>query len=836
MSFHRNGSAHAWAQSLGLIEGPFFSHRTSADESVHFVLLNGGQGSFALSVSSVEDLDIDQVASWVWSADLPHHIQVSPDHVTLSRWDDPTSTRKFSRISVENRLETLYSYLLLDRVKSRFDIVEHCVDLLKRIRSHVYERGLPDQASMHIFLYIIAMALSGTEDSYRNPDVLLEDFALDANYVDAFRALGQHEALALLAQFRSSEASLRLLKLVPELLVRHAAGTVFQEAHFEFLRSNPVDLFGLAGAAQVRIDTRGGTHFTPPGLARAVIEQAFKEVDLGRPSLTILDPACGAGAFLQEVVRFLHRTNYRGEINLIGYDASPIAISMARFAVNEAKKDWADGRIQGMAIDVRDSLAAEHSWPLADIVLMNPPFISWGNLNREQRERVRSVLGKWHTGQPDYCMAFIERALTSVGDQGVVGTLLPASILSIGSSLKWRRHLLDVATPTFLGILGDHGIFRYAVVEVGVAVFSRTARAEGDSHAVTSLWSSEKREASGEALRNLRKWSKGLSSSLSSRTSSSRVAHLWRITGVTVGKLKRAADWRPRPNLLENILSKIEDTFDTTVKDVFHVREGIRAGLRKAFILSPKDIESLGSNKRRYFRPVVEGRNIKNGHIEPGGFIFYPTTSDLEPIADEETLRRTLPIYYEAFLEPHKSVLKTRAGLGQRNWWMLNRPRSYFTELQPKLVSAFFGKAGSFAFDVDGAYVVVQGFVWVPASGLTREISKLEKSLRDQYVHQILHGYVALLNSKPFSLLLAEFCPHVAGGQYNLSKRFIDHVPLPNLAQLGLESQDGGSEVESLAEFGRMMQAGNEVTQDRLTELAAQVFRVPVELWPVSNA
>ena len=147
-----------------------------------------------------------------------------------------------------------------------------------------------------------------------------------------------------------------------------------------------------------------------------------------------------------------------------------------------------------------------------------------------------------------------------------------------------------------------------------------------------------------------------------------------------------------------------------------------------------------------------------------------------------------------------------------------------------------FGKAGSFAFDVDGAYVVVQGFVWVPASGLTREISKLEKSLRDQYVHQILHGYVALLNSKPFSLLLAEFCPHVAGGQYNLSKRFIDHVPLPNLAQLGLESQDGGSEVESLAEFGRMMQAGNEVTQDRLTELAAQVFRVPVELWPVSNA
>ena len=48
-----------------------------------------------------------------------------------------------------------------------------------------------------------------------------------------------------------------------------------------------------------RAVTRGGTHFTPAALARTVVEQTLSEVEglAKRKRLTILDLACGSGAF-----------------------------------------------------------------------------------------------------------------------------------------------------------------------------------------------------------------------------------------------------------------------------------------------------------------------------------------------------------------------------------------------------------------------------------------------------------------------------------------------------------------------------------------------------------
>lgn len=205
---------------------------------------------------------------------------------------------------------------------------------------------------------------------------MLTDYAIDVNFAEAFRSLGENKLTALIEQFRSPSATSRKLETIPQLLVRHAGGTVFQEAHFEFIRGKPTDLFSLPGAAEVKIDTRGGTHFTPPGLARAMVEQALGELHLDE-EITVFDPACGAGAFLHEVLRFLERNEFRGRVYLIGYDLSPNAVAMARFALDQARKDWSEGQIEDIDIQVRDSLSDDCKFPQAHAILMNPPFISW---------------------------------------------------------------------------------------------------------------------------------------------------------------------------------------------------------------------------------------------------------------------------------------------------------------------------------------------------------------------------------------------------------------------------------------------------------------------------
>lgn len=823
--------AEKWASSLGLIDAPLFRETAGAVEH-HSVLLNGGRGSFALSVSEESEIDDDIAASWIWSADLPHHVVVDENHVTLSRWDDPTSTRRFSRNSVERRLEPFYKFLRLDQVRSRFDIVEHSIDVFRRIRSRTHELEIDDEASIHVFLLVLALMLDGQEETFELEKVV-SSYALNPYYLDVYRGFDIDTLQSLVAQFRSPEETSRELEVVPQLLVRHASGTVFQEAHFEFVRGDQTNLFGLPGSATVKIDTRGGTHFTPPGLARSIVEQALGEIETD--DITVLDPSCGAGAFLHEVLRFLKRRGYTGNVTLFGYDISPNAVAMARFALVQAQKDWPEGKIKGIHVESRDSLDDSFTWPDADVILMNPPFISWGGMSKMQREQVRSILAQGYTGRPDYSMAFIQKALDSIKSEGIVGTLMPSSILSSGASLRWRERILDQAVPEYLAMLGDHTLFRHAIVEAAYAIFAK--REEKPEDRIVALWTSEKRGTAGEALRNLRKFASKEPQKPGITTPALQSDQEWRISVLDADRLRYTPDWRPRPNRLENILNEIEKAFETTVGDLFHVREGVRAGMRKAFVISAEDYACLPSREHPYFRPVAETRNIQNGRILLRDYIFYPNTAGLERIQDETSLQRLLPKYYERFLLANREELAERAGLRGRDWWVLNWHRSWLEQPEPKLVSSYFGDVGRFAWDEAGNYVVVQGFGWLARAPIQQELNFLPEGIQDEYQATVFDAYLALLNSSLFSSLLAEFCPHVAGGQYNLSKRFVDRIPMPNLATFGLESSSLGSTIKALAEEGEKIRLSglDSIYQPFVDRLVAEVYHVPFEAWPETN-
>ena len=83
------GTAGRWAEAFGLAEAPLFEEGEVSAPDRHRVLLDGGQGSFALSE---EDEDADaQGADWAWSSNLPHHVSVHSDRVVVTRWEAPGS-------------------------------------------------------------------------------------------------------------------------------------------------------------------------------------------------------------------------------------------------------------------------------------------------------------------------------------------------------------------------------------------------------------------------------------------------------------------------------------------------------------------------------------------------------------------------------------------------------------------------------------------------------------------------------------------------------------------------------------------------------------------------
>jgi len=494
------GAAEAWAEALGLAPAPLFGADDREVVGTHVVLLDGGSGSIAMSSCNDEIWHETTPAAWAWSSDIPHHLTITDTKVAVTRWDMPRQPSVYDRSSVERGFERFYAFLINDRLRSNKTVVEHLLNLFRRLRSLSHASGLADSRATDVFGAILAEMIA-PEEAKDHP----QNFGLKADAFELTAQLDSRGVAATLEEFGCASGSLAALKLYPGLAVRHAAGQLFQEAHFELLRApSSADLFGLIGMPETAVVTRGGTYFTPPPLARTVVEQAIDAAPelLNQAELTICDPACGSGAFLHETLRALRRSGYDGLVRLIGQDQSASAVSMAEFVLRTSLRDWSPAGGVALTLETGDSLG-ELGIPEADVVLMNPPFISFGSQSSSQRHQLKEAVGSTGAARGDYSMAFVTRALESLKPGGVLGTLFPASLLSLKAAAEWREMLLNAGEIRFLGSIGEFGLFAHAMVQVACAVI-RKKGAKPNSE-FTALVTQNDPAATSEALRWLRK-------------------------------------------------------------------------------------------------------------------------------------------------------------------------------------------------------------------------------------------------------------------------------------------------------------------------------------------
>jgi adenine-specific DNA-methyltransferase len=388
----------------------------------------------------------------------------------------------------------------------------------------------------------------------------------------------------------------------------------------------------LVGVSKVAPVSRGGTHFTPATLARSLVERSLDSLATPvaqRREFTLCDPACGSGAFLHEALRALRRTGFNGHLRLIGYDISPAAMSMARFSVAAALRDWAPAGGVALDLQVGDSLGVR-GMPNADMIIMNPPFIGYEGQTPEQRDQLTSVLGSVAAGRSDYSMGFVLHALEALSPGGVLGTLFPASLLSLKSSSKWRQRLLDIADVRFLASIGDFGLFSHALVQVAAAVFSK---GHTPHQQLVALVTENDPSATSVALRQLRR--------LGTDASRAPVAEdAWSLFPVPVSAIKGRPTWRLPPPKTERILKALSHAGLPTVRDVFDVVHGIQTGLNNALLLTAEEHNSLPAKERRFFRQATMTDSIQNGRVVRPYWLFYPHDVSGPLFADERDVRQ----------------------------------------------------------------------------------------------------------------------------------------------------------------------------------------------------
>lgn len=780
-----------WGASLGLLPVPLVAgtdfHRS--------VLLDGGAGSFCLDLAGITEPS----EAWVraWSSDVYHYLTLDQTRAHVYRWKN-RNPETWLREEVEEDLARFYDRILVvQRPSGVTSVVGHVMRVFRGLQNSL-GRSYTGHQALEAFLYLFACALV---DSPR-AELDVESWQMGEEAKSTAAAVSLQDWESLIDALKGVQEPLSLRPDL-SLVLRHTSGRLFQEAHAEVGYQDQLTFFGPPPARPLRGRTRKmTTHFTPPAIVRSLVEEALADLR-SAAEITVFDPGCGSGEFLRETLRQL-RTRHPSttRVNILGWDVSPSAVSMAKFVLANETREW--GTKANVNIELRDAL--DDDWPRdVDVILMNPPFVSWENLDSRMKSKVKNALGSLWGPRADLSSAFVWLALDALRDDGVLASIVPASLLHGTFTQPLRSAISSKAAVRLIGRLGDQSVFWKATVDAGLLVLNKSD--EPRACDITLLWSDEKPQSLSSALRALRRrrYTGSLAHPFANEASFSVYS------APQPGGLQ-GSDWVPRAYRSVELIGTLAGI--PRAKDLFQVIQGAHTGSNKAFLVSEEELVRLPEAEQLFFRPAVLGSSIRMSQIRTGWYVFYPYDQPVD-YRDEHKMRSLLPRYFETKLDPSRSALLRRPAVsGSGLWWLLNRPRHSEFAGRAQLISSFFGGAGSWGWDPAGGVVVVQGYLWKPSP---TQISP-ERPWEDVGL-----AYFALLNCPLLNEILEGVSPRVAGGQFDLSRRYMLQLPLPNLF-----SSDGRvSEhifLDLLLKGGQLAAQSIDQTDPELRELVGKLF------------
>lgn len=765
-----------WKQSFGLL--PIRLLPSKQDDN-SYIMLNGGSGDFCIKLNSVEENPLE-LKNLAWSSNTKNFVVVEDQFVTIYNWKKNEVERtKVEQVS--SHFEKFYNYIARNSFHSEDDVVPFIIDLFKRFRNLTQEKYEPEVA-----LNLLFVLLSSLEDE-------LNDFDFEK------WGLNEIEIPPEIEEY-SDWLKKGIKNLSPKLdvILRHSAGALFQEAQKEIVMFDPqVDLWGLhSGKIKSKPLLYSSIHYTPDYFARAIVENALQKIDLQKEELKIFDPACGSGEFLKEALKQLNEKGYDGRINLIGWDISSTAIDTTKYLLTyERRTLWGSTLTFDLQL-VEDSL--RENWDDDhDLILMNPPFLSWEQMNKEMREVVRGNLGTNAKGKPNQASAFFYKAINSINDEGALGVVIPSSILTLDSYEDLRNEIEEICDLKIIGKFGNY-VFEEALTDVSIIIATKS-RTETPP---LLIWTKNEKGLASEALMELRRMQANRELKVDAKQYSIYTPDFFPVA---------KESWKPislkENNLLKKLKVHVAQERLQPIINLFDVKQGVRTGQKKVFIIDKSEYGNLPEGEKKYFRPVADNDSIKNHQIILQRYLWYPYDEEGIVIKTEDSLAEKATYFYENHLLPHRNTLINLARKNENNWWHLSEHRAWLRRKEKRIISGEFGSSKSFALDLKGDFVVERGNAWIPKNDLESDS---------------LYFYLAVFSSSVFDNLLSIYSKELAGGKwYDLGKMYTKQIPIPNLFNKEVKESFA---TEKLKNLGQELAHNERNVQATIDELLIEYF------------
>jgi type I restriction-modification system DNA methylase subunit len=490
--------------------------------------------------------------------------------------------------------------------------------------------------------------------------------------------------------------------------------------------------------------------------------------------ITICDPACGSGAFLNAALQFLmaeHKLlddmvakvagysivypdveNYILENNLFGVDINEESVEIARLALwlRTAKKcrklSSLNNNIKcGNSLISDPEIAGDKAfnWQVEfpdvfakggfDVVIGNPPYVRVQNLKSTEVDYYFSTY-KTPSGKLDISTLFIEKSLSLINENGIVSFI---------SSSQWMqtdygKNLRELLSEGWL----------YSILDFGSLPVFESA----DTY---------------PAIFTIDKKNKGFVRYAKVPTKEDLVSD--KLNAMTFQSFDckdfSAAAWQFNAFNLVKSLQKNKIAFKL-LKDIAPSVIGDLTGKDEAFVLTREKAESLGIENDVIYPYAYRGEEVKPFiTVQPKAVVIYPYNNDGTLFSDEY-FASTFPNAYKYLFEKKDELMQR---MDSRKYYATED--NWFRHL----------RAGQYSY-ITPPKILLKGIGLSLQAGLLEKRSIFNGANVPAIVLPDIENYemflLCILNSRLITYYLTSICPPKLGGYYRFNSSNISSIPI----------------------------------------------------------
>ena len=473
-----------------------------------------------------------------------------------------------------------------------------------------------------------------------------------------------------------------------------------------------------------------GVVYTPNWIVKTILDY----LEYGNNNISnkkIIDPSCGDGAFLKEVVeRFitdaLNSNKSISEIknlleqNVYGIDIDKNAIELCRINLTNIAKKYGINDVNWNLInnDSTNKVWISKLFKKFDYVVGNPPYIRIQNLGKEKRNKIQKEWELCKSGSTDIYIAFFELGYYLLNDMGKLGYITPNTYIKTSAGKDLRQFIKNKKILKSLIDFKHHQIFENATTYSLITILSKSYRQNkfklyyGDS--------TKKIKFIDEIdLNNLND-------------------NNWILctNGVLV-KIKEIESRGAPLGEIANIHVGI-----TTLADSYYIFKNPLLK-EKTAIIKLKDGREFEIEKN-ILKPIIKASILKSSEDEQNNYVIFPykLKNNKHIIIPENELKEKYPLTYNYFLRI-KDILLAR-DKGKPNpvaWYAFGRSQGLDTSFGKKILTSPLNKKPNFIVWEKEDYTFYSGYCIKYSGDLYGLVKELNSSDMEFYINHVSRSY-----------------------------------------------------------------------------------------------